>query len=130
MLDVRLVRQLVSFGAVGLVATATHVAIAWTAAAVFGMHFLLANLLAAIAAFWISFRGNARMTFGTDRPVRESAPRYLVIAAMSYVFASAIMAFVQSHGLPGYIYAVSVLCVVPLGSFLLAKLWAFAPANP
>lgn len=125
-----MLRQLVSFGAVGLVATLTHVAVAWVASSAAGMHYLLANLLGAIAAFSMSFLGNARLTFRTRQPIIHSGPRYLVITFVSYVLASATMAFVEAHDLPGYLYAAFVLCVVPPTTFMLARLWVFAPGNP
>lgn len=122
-----MIYQLLSFGAVGIAATLIHVAIAWAAFATMDSHYLVANLLGASAAFFVSFLGNARMTFRSRQPFGQSAPRYLLVTIVSYVLASAIMAFVERHDLPGYIYAAMVLCVVPPTNFLLARLWVFAP---
>lgn len=122
-----LIRELATFGAVGICATLAHVAIAWFAAGSLGSHYLIANLLGALAAFFVSFLGNALLTFRSARPLSQSAPRYVVVTLTSYVLASTIMAAVERLGLPGYAYAALVLCIVPPTNLALAKLWVFAP---
>jgi putative flippase GtrA len=125
--DRTLIRQVTSFGAVGICATLTHVTIAWFAAASMGSHYLVANLLGALAAFFVSFLGNALLTFRSARPLSHSAPRYVVVTLTGYALASAIMAVVERLGWPGYVYAALVLCIVPPTNLALAKLWVFAP---
>lgn len=125
-----MVWQLAFFGAVGVLATLTHVTIAWLAYASMGSHYLIANLLGASAAFFISFLGNARVTFRTSQPLPYAGLRYVVLTLASYALASGIMALVDSYDLPGYIYAVLVLCVVPPTTFVLARLWVFAADRP
>lgn len=120
-----MLRQLVSFGAVGIAATLTHVAVAWAMFAQAGQPVLVANLLGAFAAFFVSFLGHARFTFRTRRPLHRSAPRYAVLTMVSFGLTSAIMTFVESRALSGLVYAVAVLCVVPPTSFAIARLWVF-----
>lgn len=125
--DGQLIRQLASFGAVGICATVTHVTVAWCAAAGMGSHYLIANLLGAVAAFFVSFLGNALLTFRSSRPLRQSGLRYVVVTLIGYALASAIMAVVERLGLPGYVYAGLVLCIVPPTNLALARLWVFKP---
>lgn len=124
-----MVRQIASFGAVGVAATLTHVATAWFAFAKLGSHYLIANLAGAFIAFFVSFLGNARLTFRTRQPLSHSGPRYVVLTGVSFALASGIMAFVESRDLPGHVYAALVLCVVPPTNFALARLWVFAPGG-
>lgn len=127
--DRSIVLQIASFGIVGLIATITHIMIAWTASSALGTHFALSNLIGAIAGFVLSFFGNACVTFRTPQSLIRSAPRYFLLMIVSFILTSAIMAFVESHDLPLSLYALMVLCVVPPTSFLLAKLWVFAPGS-
>jgi putative flippase GtrA len=122
-----LLRQLATFGAVGIAATLTHVTVAWAVFAGLGHPVLVANLVGAFAAFFVSFLGSARFTFRTRRPLHRSAPRYAVLTLVSFGLASAIMAFVESRALSGLVYAAAVLCVVPPTNFAIARLWVFPP---
>jgi putative flippase GtrA len=127
----QVLRQILSFGAVGIAATVTHIAAAWIAFEAGGLHPLIANLIGAITAFVVSFAGNAIATFQTERAVTNSAMRYFAISLLSYVMASAIMMLVEAQEWPTFVYAVMVLATIPPTTFLLAKFWAFAPvADP
>lgn len=120
-------RQLLSFGTVGVFATLAHVATAWLLIDGFALDKYLANLLGATAAFAVSFLGNARFTFETDRSLARCAARYLGVTLVSLALTSAIVAFVDRYGLPTWLYVAIVLATVPPVTFLLAKLWAFQP---
>ncbi len=119
--------QLVSFATVGIAATVTHVAIAWMAFEAAGLRPIAANLLGAVAAFFVSFLCNATMTFQSRRSLTKTGPRYLVVSLVSYVLATGIMLFVESRGLPMYVFALAVVAIVPPTTFLLAKFWVFSP---
>ncbi len=121
-----LIRQIMSFGAVGVCATLAHVSLAWLLIGQGLVNPYFANFLATCAAFAFSFLGNAGFTFRTDRLLRDSARRYVFVSAASFFMTSAILALVRHNGWPTYAYAVIVLSTVPPATFLLAKLWAFS----
>ena len=123
-------RQLVSFGLVGVLATFAHVATASLLIEGTGIDKYLANLCGAATAFALSFLGNARFTFATDRSLLSCARRYLGVTLISLALTSAILAFVGRNGWPTYAYALIVLFTVPPATFLLARLWAFQPTRP
>ncbi|KPF93952.1 hypothetical protein IP81_00220 [Novosphingobium sp. AAP83] len=121
-----LIRQLVSFGAVGVGATLAHVALVWLLIGQGWLNPYFANLLGTCAAFSVSFVGNAGLTFGTNRLLRDCARRYVFVSAASFIMTSGILALVRHNGWPTYAYVLIVLCTVPPATFLLAKLWAFS----
>lgn len=124
----RFVRQIVTFGAVGIAATVTHVTTAWVSIATANCDPYLANLFGALAAFAVSFGGNASFTFQTDRRLWSSARRYLLVSLFSLAATTAILIVTEQLGLPTYAYVIGVLAVVPPATFVLAKHWAFHPA--
>lgn len=120
-------RQIVSFGMVGILATISHVTLAWLLIEGTTLDKYVANLFGGIVAFSVSFFGNARFTFKTDASSLRCAGRSLFVTALSLFLSSAILAFVSWNGLPIYIYVLIVLATVPPSTFLLAKFWAFQP---
>lgn len=120
-----LARQALSFGAVGMLATLTHVALAWGLIEGAGAVPLVANLLGGCAAFAVSFCGNASVTFRTDRSLWSCARRYALVSLFSLAVTSAILLVVETNGLPTYVYVLVVIVTLPPTTFLLAKLWAF-----
>jgi len=120
-----ILRQLVSFGAVGVCATLAHVALVWLLIDQGWMNPYFDNLLGTCAAFAVSFFGNAGLTFRTNRLLCDCARRYVFVSAASFVMTSGILALVRHNGWPNYAYVLIVLCTVPPATFLLAKLWAF-----
>jgi putative flippase GtrA len=122
---VQLLRQIASFGVVGICATLVHVTLAWTLIEQAAMNGFLANACGAAAAFSVSYLGNARITFASGRGLLEGATRYLAVTLFSLGMTSAILALVERAGLPTYAYALIVVLTVPPATFLLAKFWAF-----
>ncbi len=123
-----LVRQITTFGAVGIAATVTHVVTAWLLIATASCDPYLANLFGTFSAFAVSFGGNAGFTFQTDRRLWSSARRYMLVSLFSLAATTAILTLTERMGLPIYIYVIAVLAVVPPATFVLAKHWAFHPA--
>jgi putative flippase GtrA len=123
-----LVRQIMSFGAVGVAATVTHVAIAWLLIVLANCDPYVANLFGTLVAFAVSFGGNVGFTFQSDRKLWSSARRYLLVSSLSLVTTTTILMIVERTGLPTYVYVIGVLAFVPPTTFVLAKHWAFHPA--
>ncbi|MEE4207371.1 MAG: GtrA family protein [Erythrobacter sp.] len=123
----RLLRQIASFGVVGICATLVHVGVAWLLIDLFAMNGFLANALGAASAFSVSYLGNARITFASGRGLWGGAARYLAVTIVSFVLTSAILAVTRHAGLATWTYALLVVLTVPPSTFLLAKFWAFRP---
>ena len=123
----KLLRQLAAFGVVGIAATLTHVAVAWLVYDGANWGPIMANLAGASAAFCVSFIGNFRVTFHTDRTMWNCARRYLAVSLLSFAMASLILVWVERADWPTYAYALIVIITIPPTTFLLAKLWAFTP---
>lgn len=129
-LSVLLLRQLTSFGVVGICATLTHVGVAWVLIELAMLNGFVANACGAAAAFPVSYLGNAKVTFASGRGLLDGASRYVVVTLVSLVLSSVILALAQAYGLPTYAYVLLVVLVVPPTTFLLAKFWAFQRPQP
>lgn len=67
------------FGLVGLLSTAVHIAIVWLLLALASVGPILANTLAFLTAFCISFTGNYLWTFRSPGNPRRAAFRFLLL---------------------------------------------------
>lgn len=126
--EMQLIRQLFSFGLVGVAATLSHVGVAWLLIETMAINAYLANAFGTCAALMVSFLGNANFTFSTQRSIWSSARRYVWVSLLSLMLTSIIMALTKHFGLSTYAYVAAVLITVPPATFFLAKLWAFSPA--
>ncbi|MXO86979.1 GtrA family protein [Altererythrobacter aurantiacus] len=125
----RILRQLLSFGAVGIAATVAHVGVAFI---LIGLEYcppLRANLFGAGAAYFVSFFGNAAFTFRLRSEFASAAFRYAIITVFSAILTSAILLLVQSAGLPIFVYLALVLVIAPPATFAFSKFWAFRTAD-
>ena len=121
-----LLRQLFSFGVVGIAATLSHVGVAWLLIEGTAINAYAANALGALAAFMVSFLGNANFTFTTNRSLWSSARRYVWVSLLSLTLTSIILALTRHYSLSTFAYVVAVLMIVPPATFLSAKIWAFS----
>ena len=128
-LEMKLIRQLFSFGVVGVAATLSHVGVAWLLIENAATDPYLANAMGACVALMVSFLGNANFTFSTNRSFWSSARRYVWVSLLSLTLTSIILALTRCYGLPTVAYVATVLVTVPPATFFLAKLWAFSSAS-
>lgn len=119
------IRQCLSFGKVGILATLSHLTICWLLINIVHCPPYLANLAGACVAFSISFFGNATFTFQAYNSLWKCAARYFFVTLISLVMTSGILFVVEANKLSFATYAILVLGTVPPTTFLLAKLWAF-----
>lgn len=127
--EMKLLRQLFSFGVVGVAATLSHVGVAWLLIESTALNVYLANAIGACAAFMVSFLGNANFTFISNRSFWSSARRYVWVSLLSLLLTSIVLALTKHFGLSTLTYVVAVLVTVPPATFFLAKLWAFSPSS-
>lgn len=115
--------QLVRFGLVGGAATATHLAAAWALLRQWPeMSPFLANLIAFLLAFQVSFWGHSRFTFGTE----GSRLRFFLVSGAGFALNNVLLGLLL---LPGVFTPFVAICLaaalVPLFVFIASKLWVF-----
>lgn len=120
--------QLLRFGGVGALATVLHVAVAMLASELAGAAPLLANGLGfAVALLW-SYLGHGRLSFRTELRHDIHGPRFFVVALAGFLVSSGITQIISvSYGGPFALAMFVVALVVPLVSFVICKIWVFAP---
>ena len=122
-------RQLASFGTIGIVATLLHVTAAYLLRSGFGADPYFANLIGFLLAFGISFAGNARLTFSYRGAISAAFVRFLALSSVSLVMTTLWMAWVVRNGLPMSLYVLVVILTVPPVTYLLSRFWVFAPPS-
>ncbi len=125
-----MIRQLGRFASVGVAATLLHVGTA-LAAARLGLSPHAANGAGFAAALTLSYLGHGHYTFGAEVEHRRHGPRFLATASLGLVLSAAITQVVALWlGAPLALAMGVVAVAVPGATFLLCKLWVFAPPQP
>lgn len=123
--EVKLLRQALFFGVVGIIATIIHVAVAYALLSMGTVNPYVCNALGACSAIAFSFFGNANVTFGFKGKQSEAFRRFLAQSALNFVLTSLILLGVEASGRPYWLYVVIVVLTVPPISFAISKLWVF-----
>ncbi|QJP06768.1 GtrA family protein [Pseudomonas multiresinivorans] len=128
-LQSRLWRELLiaaRFGIVGIGATALHISVAWSLITYMATPALLANLIAFLCAFGLSFGGNYLWTFSTPGSPAKAIRRFFVISLSAFLANSALLATILASGwLSPRLAVVASAAVVPGFTFLASRLWGF-----
>ena len=129
--DIRkLIKQVMRFGSVGVLATLANGAIYAGLTAFFGLQPLLSNLLAFLVAFALSFQGHFHWTFGDDSDGRRhksaALPRFLIASLLGLCLNSLIVYLIVHVWTLSYLYALfGFVFVTPPVLFLINRFWAF-----
>lgn len=118
-------RQIGSFGLVGVTATLAHLIIAYALIEWTSTNAYAANGVGAFCAFWVSFLGNARMTFLYRGSVGPALLRYAMLTLVSFIITTVILYLIQSADLPLYFYILGSVIAIPPITFTLSKFWVF-----
>ncbi|MFV3413762.1 GtrA family protein [Pseudomonas nitroreducens] len=125
----RLLRELLiaaRFGVVGICATALHIGVVWSLITHTAMPALLANLIAFLCAFGLSFTGNYIWTFSTPGSPGQAMRRFFLISLSAFLINSTLLAAILASGwLSPRLAAVASAAVVPGITFLASRLWGF-----
>lgn len=114
------------FGLFGLISTVVHIAIVWLLLTLANITPLLANTLAFLTAFCISFTGNYLWTFRSPGNPRRAAFRFFVIAFGAFIINTLILSFlIQGNWFSVGFSAVLAASTVPVPSYLLSRFWGF-----
>ena len=119
--------QPLQFALVGGCAAATHLAVVALLVQLTQMAPLVANVLAFLAAFVVSYNGHALFTFSAARargwPV---VARFFAVACLSFV-ANELLYYIALNWLHWHYFwsLAAVLVLVATGTFVMSKFWAF-----
>ncbi len=118
------VGMLARFGGVGVVATLVHLGVAGLAFMVWPtISPFLANLMAFVVAFQVSFWGHRRFTFRRS----GSAHRFFVLALSGFALNNGVLATLLGlSSLNGFVAITVATFAVPLLMYIAARFWAFA----
>jgi putative flippase GtrA len=119
--------QALRFIAVGAVATTTHMAVATLLYALMqGRYIAVANLLAWLVAFSVSFWGHQRVTFKRPTTLRRFLMMSLAGLAINYVTLGLLL-FTQLSPLIAMLTAIA---IAAAATYVLAKFHTFAAEKP
>ncbi|KAF1053041.1 MAG: hypothetical protein GAK43_01612 [Stenotrophomonas maltophilia] len=114
------------FAIVGVCATALHMLVVWLLLSYTRIDPLLANLLAFLCAFGLSFSGNYLWTFSAPGTPGKAMQRFFLISLCAFIANSALLALLLTQPwLPPRLAALASASVVPGISFLASRLWGF-----
>jgi putative flippase GtrA len=114
------------FGIVGIVATVVHIMVVWLLLTVTVLSPLVANTLAFLTAFGVSFSGHYRWTFGAPGNPGRAMKRFLLISVSAFAMNTLLLAFlVRGEWLSPVIAAIFSASGVPLFTFIASRFWGF-----
>jgi putative flippase GtrA len=114
------------FGAVGMVATSVHILIVWVLLSNTALPILVANLLAFLTAFGISFLGNYLWTFGSPGDSSKAIRRFLLISCSAFFVNTLLLAGILRAGwFSPTTAAIVSAAVIPAITFVASRLWGF-----
>lgn len=117
----RAIRQIASFGLVGVAATLLHVAVFSISTEALQIEPQVANVIAFLSSLPVSYAGNMHLTFGR----RPKLVRFLVTAFAGYTLNAVNVHAVQTLGLPSLWAVPGMMVIVPALLFLLSRFWVF-----
>ncbi|MBD9634228.1 MULTISPECIES: GtrA family protein [Pseudomonadaceae] len=114
------------FGIIGIAATALHIGVVWVLVGNTQLPALLANLIAFLCAFVLSFTGNYIWTFSAPGSPGKAMRRFFLISLSAFLANSTLLAAILASGwLSPRLAAVASASVVPGITFLASRLWGF-----
>ncbi|BCD97063.1 GtrA family protein [Marinagarivorans cellulosilyticus] len=123
MISIKLLKQLVKFGAVGVLASGVHYVVALTASTILGCSLQASNLMGFSCGFIISYVGQAFFTFGHAFSWKTLS-KYLLLACFTYTLSVLIVTLLSGFLPPAGLFAVTVM-LIPVFSFLISKFFVF-----
>ena len=114
------------FGMVGITATAVHILMVWLLLSETALPPLVANMIAFLTAFGISFAGNYLWTFGSPGNPGKVMRRFLLISVSAFAMNTLLLASLLRAGwFSPTVAAIVSAAVVPAISFVASRLWGF-----
>jgi len=119
--------QITRFGFIGALAAGVHITAVAFQVESFNVKPLLANILAFILAFQVSYFGHKHWTFKrSDLSHAKSMPKFFIVALGSFILNESLYTVLLNLFHLQYIVAlILVLMIVPIVTFTFSKTWAF-----
>ncbi len=117
---------LVRVGLVGISATLLHLAVVYLRMSMTALPTMLANLIAFLCAFALSFTANYYWSFRLADHFLRALVRFFVTSFSALVANSAVLAILLKEAFLSPAASVFIAaCVIPILTFLSARFWAF-----
>jgi putative flippase GtrA len=122
-----LLQQLIRFGIIGVCAASTHFLLLVFWVEVGKLQPLIANIIAFLIAFQVSYWGHRGWTFsGTTTTHRVALPRLFLVCGVGFIANEGLYyIFLEILDLPYQLALIIVLAILPIANFILGKLWVF-----
>lgn len=121
-----LVRQVVAFGGVGVVAAIVHYGLLVGLVEIGGWRAVPATLVGYVGGGVVSYLLNRTHTYRSDRPHEEAGWRFAVVAGVGFLLTYGVMHVLVDRGALPYLPAqVATTLIVLVWSFLAHKHWSF-----
>ena len=122
-----LMGQLGRFGVVGLLAAVLHYVLALLAVGVLGLSVALANLLAFLWAFWVSFFGHHYFAFHVDEPASaKGAGKFFIVAVLGFMLNESLVVSLTHFKVLPLAFALALAIVLTaIFTFILNRQFAF-----
>ena len=118
----------VRFGFVGGAATLIYAAFAWIFTVPLGLPAVVGSILAYFLGAVFSYAAHRNVTFRSDRPVAEEAPRFAGISFAGWIVAIiSPLILTNAWGLPPIVEIVFASVAVPIMSFIGLERFVFRP---
>ena len=113
------------FGIVGLVATCMHLAVAlWMIS--MGVQAILANFIAFLCAFSLSFLGHFKWTFNSRANCAQAFTRFFFITLIAFIGNNAVLMGLIEKNIMSEKLAVSIaVLIIPVITFVSSRIWVF-----
>ncbi len=123
--------EIVRFGGVGITALLVHLAAVSLWLVPTGLQPLVANIIAFLIAFIVSYLGHRHLTFRASHVAnRHALPRFFIVACLGFAINEFLYFVLLSFTSLDYRIALFiVLLTVAILTFVLGKLWAFSGPN-
>lgn len=114
------------FGLVGMVSTTVHILVVWLLLVSTVFSPIVANTIAFLTAFGVSFVGNYRWTFGSPGNVGRAIKRFLLISVSAFVMNTLLLAvLLGGEWFSPIVAAIFSAAVVPFITFVTSRFWGF-----
>lgn len=121
-----LLRSILDFGTIGILATATHVLVGLGLVHLGLLAPFGANVIAFLVAFAVSYIGHRSYSFRSTAAHRSALPRFLLVALGGLLMNQVtVVVVVHRMMLPYAAALVIIVTVIPAVTFVFARYWAF-----
>jgi len=114
------------FTLVGIAAACVHISIVWALITQLRIEALLANLVAFLTAFIISFTGQYLWTFRSSRNWQSALIRFFLISLFAFALNNmALITLLDLEFMSDSLAAILSACLIPVITYLAGRFWAF-----